>query len=82
MEETIEVTDWKGLGSVLGVPEHTLERIKKENRKRLARQQQMYKVWIDTGRATWNSLCEALRKPTVNKTGVADKIEQKFLTNI
>ena len=81
MEETIEVTDWKGLGSALGVPEYTLERIEEDNKKALACQREMYKAWIDdTGEATWNSLCDALRKPTVNKSGVADKIEQKFQT--
>ena len=79
MEETTEVTDWKGLGSALGVPEYTLERIEEENKKALARQRQMYKAWIDSGKATWKGLCDALRKLTVSKGGVADKIEQKFL---
>ena len=79
MEETIEVTDWKGLGSALGVPEYTLERIEEENKKALACQRQMYKAWIDSGKATWKGLCDGLRKLTVNKGGVADKIEQKFL---
>ena len=76
MEETIEVTDWREVGGALGIQEYRLDRIEEENKKVLARQRQMYRAWIDTGKATWKSLCDALRKPTVDKGGVADKIEQ------
>ena len=78
MEETIEVTDWKEVGGALGIPSHTLERIEEDNRKGLARQREMYKVWIDYGEATWKRLCDALRNPRVDQGIVANKIQQRY----
>ena len=79
LEETIEVTCWEELGSALGIPSYKLERIAEENSKVLARQRGMYKAWIDSGKATWKGLCDALRNFLVNQSIVADRIEKKYL---
>ena len=79
LEETIEVTCWEEVGSTLGIPSYKLERIAEENNKVLARQREMYKAWIDSGKATWKALCDALRNVLVNQSIVADKIEKKYL---
>ena len=78
-EETIEVTDWQALGIALHVQHYTIVRIKNGNEGPLGCQRKMFMAWIDSGKATWNGLCDALRSSTVNKVGVANAIEQKYL---
>ena len=74
LRATVEVTDWYSLGLELGLPDHQLERIRRDGYDETDCQRKMTLKWLDTGVASWSSLVEALKSPLINKNGVAEQI--------
>ncbi len=72
---------WYNLGIALEVDKNTLESIKKSNPSNCDDCfNAMLKSCSETNTSiTWSGLCEALRRPTVARNDVAQKIEAKFI---
>ena len=73
--------EWYNLGIALDVDPSTLEGIEITNRSNCDRCfNAMLKSCSETNTSiTWSGLCEALRRPTVARNDVAQKIEAKFI---
>lgn len=68
------------MGHQLGVEEYQMQSIEasRSNRELLDYKREMFTLWINSGTATWENLCDALCDPLVNMHGVAQRIRQKY----
>ena len=74
MEECSSISAWKVLGPKLGLDIADIDRIEKDEKTELSRQQAMFIRWIDTGSASWRGLADALIKPPLKANRVAKNI--------
>ena len=74
LESTVEVVDWHNLGIQLRIPPHELDKIKSDHKTVADCSRVMLHYWLNTGKASWNTLVAALKSPVVNLTGIAEKI--------
>ena len=76
-------TQWRRLGLALGLRLPTLTGIEATHPTNLEHcKEEMLIKWlekVDGCSPSWNELVKALRKPTVQHSPIADKIEQKYL---
>ena len=79
LHSTTEVTDWLALGLVLGLPVHEFDRIEKDVVVMIGRQRGMVSLWLETGKASWKALAQALINPKVNKDYAAYRIADEHL---
>lgn len=80
LSETKDITDWSILSVVLGVSDADLQRIKSDNPGQAFNQQQtIVKAWLNSGKASWASLVNALRHELVNQGGHASRIAKKHV---
>ena len=66
---------WVTLGLYLNIAPYKLERISVDSRSNLECLQQMLRVWLKTGAATWLSLVCALKK--IGHSALANEIAKK-----
>ena len=74
LKAIVEVTDWYSVGLALGLPDHQLDTIRRDGYDETDRKRKMILTWLDTGVASWSSLVEALKRPLINKRGIAEQI--------
>ena len=79
IEATNDIRDWFTLGLVLKIDHTELKALEEQYHDLRRRRQEMLISWISSGNATWGSLAEALRNPSVNECSVAERIEEKYL---
>ncbi|XP_064387204.1 uncharacterized protein LOC135335598 isoform X4 [Halichondria panicea] len=73
---------WFELGVALGLPDETLQVIKKNHHATgdRARFTKMLEVWLQSSpNPTWSDLVEALRSPAINRPDIAAEIEDKYI---
>ena len=72
-------TEWEFIGLGLGVDKDELNDIDStwpKNKKKLL---EMLKLWLNAGKdTTWNAIVQVLRKNTVGRNELANKIEKKY----
>ena len=92
LQEVLEMLEpvnerWQELGLALGLFKSTLNKIRADHHHSVNEcKMEMLTCWlnwVDNCESTcnWQSLAEALRKPTVNHKPIADAIERKYKLN-
>ena len=80
--ELIGITnEWRYLGLALGLKKPTLDAIKVDNADVKDRMLEMVTSWLqkkDESLPSWQALVKALRDPLVNRTDIANTINDKF----
>ena len=76
LKECYRVVDWMILGHVLGICEAELERIQDDERRALRCQKAMLSKWIDSGRASWRGLVNALLYPPLGTEEIAKRVAE------
>ena len=66
------------LALLLGLSSPDLQRIQLDHPTSVQLQHQaIIRQWLDSGKATWSALINALKDPLVNKGAIADKITKQ-----
>ena len=69
-------TEWNNIGLGLGLSINTLSAIDDECRGNSNKAlRKMLEIWFNTKKPTWEKLCNCLRKMTVSRNVLADKIQ-------
>ena len=79
LEATVTVTDWFNLGLKLNLAYHDLERIKLDNARQIDCQREMILLWLNTGRASWCCLVQALMSPLIDKGELAMRLAEQYI---
>ena len=81
MEELRPVaSEWRVLGVMLELPQHTLRSIEYDSRGCDEALEKVLKLWVEIGRnVTWESLVAALNSPILANRALARTIESRHL---
>ena len=78
LKAVVTVNEWHSLGLELGLKKDALDRVEIEKKGNVLHcQKKMVSQWLDTGKATWRSLVEALMSPLVGKEGLANELAKE-----
>ena len=80
MIETVSVHDWISLGIALGLYAPHVNEIEQDYTSVRERQKHVLQIWLDTGNASWVALADTLKSPLVAMDGLANHIEQKYIS--
>ena len=68
-------TSWYIIGLLLGVPVNTLDYIEREKGDDWDHLRNLLKSWLKRGGATWGTLSDALKSPSVGEHQLAKKLD-------
>ena len=69
---------WYEIGLRLQLPVEDLETISSEHKNDQHSLRRVVLLWLKSGSATWEKLCEALRNRIVGETTLADKLKERY----
>ena len=77
IQELEEVTEWEYFGTCLGLPEHTLQTIRRDNRRNTEnRKREVLMEWTKIKVPTWRRVIRALLE--MGMEVLAEKIARKY----
>ena len=76
IQELEEVTEWDYLGACLGLPEHTLKTIRRDNRNTENRKREVLMEWVKIKVPTWRRVLCALLE--MGMEVLAKRIARKY----